>query len=274
MVRLRSPILLTILSALILWRLRHAPGQSADHGGRHRRPGYRFETRPARSPRQGKPGHPRVLGRRHARRRVLLRRAGVPAPDRGRRAEGQQGPPARRGRRHHRRVRRQLHRAGLRPLRRQAVRRLRAALPEAQRPGRDRRPHASVPATGATCASTGVGPLRAGGPALRRDPVQRRDVRRSRPRRRPADPGVRHRHLDRRPRSSSTRPSSTCICSDLDAVRCRARPRRRRRCRSCSRRSRSTTTAAPATTTFPTWVEAVHRYRRTRRGPRPGRYAS
>ena len=55
------------------------------------------------------------------------------------RTEGQQGPPARRSRRHHRRVRRELHRAGVRPVRREAVRRVRAALPEARCAGRDHR---------------------------------------------------------------------------------------------------------------------------------------
>ena len=42
-----------------------------------------------------------------------------------------------------------------------------------------------------------LGSLRTGGRAIRRDPVQRRHVRRSRPWRRPAYPGLGDRHLDR-----------------------------------------------------------------------------
>ena len=55
------------------------------------------------------------------------------------------------------------------------------------------------PANWGEAVVDGLGPLRAGGRAVRRDPVQRRHVRRSRPRQGPADPGVGHRHLDRLP---------------------------------------------------------------------------
>ena len=72
-------------------------------------------------------------------------------------AERRQGPPARCSRHHHRRVRRKFHGAGLRPVRRQAVRRLRATLPQAQRPGRNRRRAFNPEATGATLSSTGWG---------------------------------------------------------------------------------------------------------------------
>ncbi len=121
----------------------------------------------------------------------FLRRTEVTTPN-------GQGPPARRRRCHHRRVGRQLHRIGLRSLRRQAVRRLRAALPQAQRPGRAPRPHHQSGLLGRPVVD-GLGSLRTGGPALRRDPVQRCDLRRPRPRRRSVHHGVGHRHLDWRP---------------------------------------------------------------------------
>ena len=47
--------------------------------------------------------------------------------------------------------------------------------------------------------STGWGRSELAAAAVRRDPVQRRHVRRSRPRQGPADPGLGHRHLDRLP---------------------------------------------------------------------------
>ena len=56
--------------------------------------------------------------------------------NRGRGTGRRQASSARRRRHDHRRVGRQLHRAGLRPVRRQAVRRLRAALSQARRAGR------------------------------------------------------------------------------------------------------------------------------------------
>ena len=98
-------------------RLRHRtpPDQSADRAGRREQ---RIPLRDAPEGQgQGEPGRPRVLRRRHARRRLFVRRPRVPARHRGRRAERQQGPIARRSRRDHRRVGRELHRAGLRPLR-------------------------------------------------------------------------------------------------------------------------------------------------------------
>ena len=86
----------------------------------------------------------------------FLRRTEIVAPN------GTQVSPARFHRRHHRRVRRQLHGAGLRPLRRQAVRRLRAALPEAQRAGRAHRPRLQSALLGRPLVG-GLGPFRAGG---------------------------------------------------------------------------------------------------------------
>ena len=146
--------------------------------------GYRFESRQAKLQGQGQPGHPRLLGRRHACCGLFLRGPGVPPQDRGCRAEGQQGPLARRSQHDHRRVGRQFHRAGLWPVRRQAVCRLRATLPEARCAGRDRRPRLQPDILGRSMVD-GLGPFRIGGPAVRRNPVQRRDVRRSQPRRRP-----------------------------------------------------------------------------------------
>ena len=109
---------------------------------------------------EGKPGHPGLLGRRHPRGRLFLRRARVPAPYRGGRPEGQDRAPARFGRRHHRCVGRQLHRAGLRPVRRQAVRRLRAALPEARCAGRDRRARLQPVQLGHAGGAESTGPVR------------------------------------------------------------------------------------------------------------------
>ena len=69
---------------------------------------------------------------------------------------GQERSAAGRGRHHHRRLRRQLHGAGVRAVRREAVRRLRDPVPEAQRPGRDRRAHAQSGQLG-RLSSTGWG---------------------------------------------------------------------------------------------------------------------
>ena len=171
----------------------------------------------------GKPRHPRLFRRRHPRRRVLLWGSGVPAAHRGHDPEGQ-GPPARRRRRDHRRVGRQLHGAGLRPLWRQALRRLRAALPQARRSGRTPRPRTQPGQLGQPGVD-GLGPFRTGGPVLRRDPVQRCDLRRPRPRRWSVHHGVDHRHLERRPgrlqpehlqlavRGSQCHTSFPCRCS-------------------------------------------------------------
>ena len=78
------------------------------------------------------------------------------------RTQGQQGSPARRRRHDHRRIGRQLHRAGLWPVRRQAVRRLRAALPQARRPGRAHRPRPQSGLLGRPVVD-GLGSFRTGG---------------------------------------------------------------------------------------------------------------
>ncbi len=251
-------------------RLRHPAGQPAAQGsGREHRVHVPDAAEALQEP--GKPRHPRLFRRRHPRGRVLLRGSGVPAAHRGHDTEGQ-GPPARRRRRHHRRVGRQLHGAGLRPLRRQAVRRLRAALPQARRSGRAHRPRPQSGQLGQAVVD-GLGPFRTGGRVLRRDPVQRRDLRRPRPRRRSVHHGVDHRHLAPAAGWSSTRTSSMCCARISMPCGCPARPPRRRRCRSCSPPSRSTTTAAPATSP-PALGPAVHRAPRIRRGPPRARYAS
>ncbi len=63
-----------------------------------------------------------------------------------------------------------------------------------------------------------LGPLGSGGAALRRYPVPRRHIRRSRPRRRPADHRDRHRHFDRRSVWTFQQSDFDYLCSDLDAV--------------------------------------------------------
>ncbi len=192
----RFPSWFVVVALMMLGGLRQPAGQPADHADR---PAHRLPLRDApgrEQEQQGESGHPRVFGRRHARGRVLLRRPRVPAAHRGRGAERRQGSPARFHRCHHRRFGRQLHGAGLRPVRRQAVRRLRAALPEAQRAGRDHRPRLQPALLGRPVVG-GLGPVRAGVAAVRRNPVQRRHVRRSQSRQGADDPGVGHRHLDR-----------------------------------------------------------------------------
>ena len=168
--------------------------------------------------------------------------------------ERRQGSPARLHRRHHRRVGRQLHGAGVRPLRRQAVRRLRAALPEAQRPGRARLPRLQPALLGRPLVGW-LGPVRAGVAAVRRDPVQRRHLRRSQPRQGPDDPGVRHRHLDR---LALRLPPGHVRHHLLGPQRGAAFPRRRGlvgRAGGALVRSRSRTTAAPATGRRPPWTK-------------------
>ena len=64
---------------------------------------------------------------------------------------------------------------------------------------------------------------------------------------RPADPGIGHRHLDRRPFRLQPAHLRRHLFGSQRRAACRAPRRPRRRCRWCSRRSRSTTTAAPAT---------------------------
>ena len=96
-----------------------------------------------------------------------------------------------------RRVGWQLHRAGLRPLRRQAVRHLRDQLPETRRPGRVDPARPESRQLGRPFVRQ-LGPFRTGGAVLRRNSLPRRDLRRPRSRRRPPDSRERHRHLDRR----------------------------------------------------------------------------
>ncbi len=159
--------------------------------------GYRFETRQANMPRtrttwSSSPS--RAAARVPPRFRMAS--SNFHAEDGDRRTEGQQGSHARRSRHHHRRVGRQLHCAGLRSLRRQALRRLRAALPEAQCAGRDHLAHLQsgqldeawrqrrgvVPNWRQSCTTRYCS-------TVRRSAISTGDG--------SADPGVRHRHLDR-----------------------------------------------------------------------------
>ena len=164
----------------------------------NRNSGYRFQTRQLQRQRQGEPRHPGVLGRRDPRGGVLVRRARGAAAHRGRQFEGREGAPAGRGRRDHRRVGRQLHRARVRPVRRRAVRRLRGAVPQARRAGR-----AAVPVpepeelVGAVVRR--LGPVGDGRRDVRPAPVPWRDVPRPRPPRRAADRRHGDRHLHRLP---------------------------------------------------------------------------
>ena len=107
---------------------------------------------------------------------------------------------------------------------RQAVRRLRATLPEAQHPGRACRP-CPQPAQLGTSVVDGLGPFRVGGPIVRRGLVQWCDLRRPRSRQWPAHPGLGNRHLDRYPDNLQ----SACLRFAVLESRCGAAlPRRRR----------------------------------------------
>ena len=150
----------------------------------------------------GEPGHPGLLWRGHACGRLLLRRARVPAAHRGGRPQRRQDAPDRWCGHHHRRVGRQLHRAGLRPAWREAVHRLRAALPEARRARRDHRPQLQPGLLGRPAVHR-LGPIGAGGAVVRRDSLRRRDLRRPEPQARPLHHGVGHRHQQRRARDLS-----------------------------------------------------------------------
>ncbi len=120
-------------------RLRNASDQSSDHAGR---PGSGLSPRdpPAVLHGSGHLGHPRVFRGRHARGSVLVWRSRVSPAHRDHPGERRKDSTARRRRRHHRGLRRQFHGAGLWAVRRQAVRGIRATLPEARRAGRDHRP--------------------------------------------------------------------------------------------------------------------------------------
>ena len=112
--------------------------------GHEKNAAYEFEHLERNRGKQDDLVDPRVLGRRHARRRVLVRRARGAAAHRGHRELGRALSAARRGRSDHRRLGRQLHRARVRPLWREDLRRLRAALPEARRPGRAHQTHRRI----------------------------------------------------------------------------------------------------------------------------------
>ena len=119
-------------------------------------------------------------------------------------------PPAdRRGRSHHRRVGGELHGARVRALRRAAVLRVRAAVPQARRAGRPglARPEPVQLVEVHRRQRRALGARRG---VLRRDPVRRRDLRR--PARQAGAGRDRHRdrHLDRARGSRSTRRTSTC----------------------------------------------------------------
>ena len=119
-------------------------------------------------------------------------------------------PPAdRRGRHHHRRLGRQLHGARLRALRRAAVLRVRAALPEARCPGRSRRARPQ-PVQLVEVHRRQRRALGARRGVLRRDPVRGRDVRRSAHQAGAGRGRQRNRHLDRVHGFRSTRTTSTC----------------------------------------------------------------
>ncbi len=100
--------------------LRGSPGQSADRGISPGRRLYACVAPAIR--RESEPRHPGLLGRRHPRRRVFIRRPRSAPPHRNRRTHRQEGTLPRRGQYHHRGLGGQLHRAGLRPVRRQALR--------------------------------------------------------------------------------------------------------------------------------------------------------
>jgi NTE family protein len=88
------------------------------------------------------------------------------------------------------------------------------------------------PGTGATVVD-GLGPLRIGGQLLRRDPVQRSDLRRSRSRYWPFIMASAT-DISTGGRVVFNQNIFNLLCSDLNAVRCPARPRHRPRYRSCS----------------------------------------
>ena len=111
--------------------------------------------------------------------------------------KGNRGAAARRGRHHHRRLRRQLHRTCVWAVRRPAVRHLRERLPQARRAGRPDLSRFLSPRNWGALWSEGWGRSEMAAQMYDEIPVPRRDVSRSRPPRRSADHGVRHRHLDR-----------------------------------------------------------------------------
>jgi hypothetical protein len=143
---------------------------------------------------QGNPRRARVLRRRHARGLVLVRCARVLAEHGDHRRRGKHDPSPRQRRSDYRCLGRQLHGARVRVVRRASVRRLRVTLSQTRRPGRAHGPH-SQPAQLAEDLVERRGAIGARIRALRRDPLQRRHVRRSRPRQRADDPGVGHRSL-------------------------------------------------------------------------------
>ena len=213
-------------------RLCHSPNQSADHAGHPGNGLYVPDT-----PRHSKDKENLVVlafsggGTRAAAFSYgvleFLRRTEV--------RKRQEGSSARRSRRDHRGLRRQLHGAGLRSLRRQAVRRVRAALPEARRAGRD---HLAPfnPGYWPNLSSTGWG--RSELAAQLYDEVLFNgatfgDLDRGNG---PMILVVGDRHLRPARGSPSPRASSTSCARISRRCRCHALRRRRRRCRSCCRR--------------------------------------
>ena len=114
MTRLCTPSLLALAAFLLFVGCAHRPINPPITQA-NPKSGYRFLTRP-----QYTSGSENMVvlafGRRHSRCGVLIRRPRVPAEYRNRRAERQQGTPARLCQRDHRRVRRKLYGACLRPL--------------------------------------------------------------------------------------------------------------------------------------------------------------
>jgi hypothetical protein len=94
-------------------RDRDPAGQSADHA-RPTRARVTVSRRARRMPRTSRISSSRVLGRRHARGRVFVRCSRISPAHRDRGTARQNGQPARRGRRDHGRIGRQLHCAGVR----------------------------------------------------------------------------------------------------------------------------------------------------------------
>ena len=263
MTSLRGPlpsIAATILVSVVAQRVRSIPRsrRSTLTGVIGSRPAR--STAPAATPRTWSfsPSRAAARGPPH-----FVRRPRSPAAHGDRWAQGRAGAPARRSGPHHRRVGWELHRAGVRPVRRQAVRHLRDQLPEAQRPGRvDRACH--EPWQLGSVGVGGLGPLRTGRAAVRRNPLSWRHIRRSRSWQRTVHLRDGHGHFDGRAHwLQSARFRLSLLWTSM---RCRfpALRRHRRPCRSRFRPLRSTTMAAAASS----WGQ---RGSRSSKIPRPRR---
>ena len=193
MTRLRVPFLVVLL--LLLGGCATLPSAQSTA-----RPGRRQQRLPLRDA----PGQAQWTRRRWS---SLRSREGARAPPRFRMASSipsrtessgrRSGPPARCSRHHHRRIGRQLHRAGLRPLRRQAVRRYEQRFLKRDVQGEIVSRTFSPANWGKLTGGPGVAP--SSRPSSTTSPVQQRDLRRSQPRQGPVDHGVGHGHLDRLP---------------------------------------------------------------------------